>query len=162
MRYGSLNDTALSRAERLLPQRFPELPPLTLSPVESADIDQATTEEWQLNWFGFYQRTRNRPKAFRLKIQSDGQLCGMALGSINRTNNIVRINAVERSPVAQNATKGYIIDIALLTATVYGLLAGCKELRCMNPLDGAVRVYEDAGLTLVQDNGFRYCGKALP
>lgn len=162
LRYGNLNDAAIKRAQSLLPQAIPEAPPVTLSALNWADIQQTIDEGWQLNWYTFFKAFENRPKKFAFKIQYGGITCGMALGTMNRSKSILRIDLIEGNTVVETATKGYIIDIVLLVATTYAKLAGCKEIRCINPFDEVVPHYERAGFVLVQDKGFRFCGKVMP
>ncbi len=163
LRYADLNAEAIRRASVLMSRAIRDLPSgITLSPIDQSDIDAATAAGWVLDWDGFFNVLRNRPRKFALKIQCDGVTCGMALGTMNRSKSILRIELVEGNTVVQTATKGYIIEIVLLAATAYALLGGCKEIRCINPVDKVVALYERAGMTLVQDKGFRYCGKDTP
>jgi hypothetical protein len=94
------------------------------------------------DWADIRDKLINQKGYFGLSIWSGDQLCGLAVGHVNKT--AVALDFVERSPSADCPLKGNIILIALETATVYAQELGRSQLWLMDPDEDLLEWYQES------------------
>ena len=104
-------------------------------------------------WDRTAQRFCQRPQAFHLAIWSGERLCGLAAGRPSRRTRIghrhtLSVHYLESDPDETHPLRGWIAPLAIACATSYGHLLGATRLALVNPLPGALTLYQARGFTV--------------
>lgn len=138
--------------------------------VEVSDIaysllDQAMdwqNRQYSWDWFEIKRKFRNIPARFELAVSVDDELCGLVIGKPSRGRRHVSAFFLEGNPEANHPLKGQVLPILLEGLALYGSALGCAYIRLIQPVDGLIQRYEQAGFVLAIDKNHRvYCEKAL-
>ena len=158
-KYESVNLAALAVAKTILPDVINPCPQgFDLAMVSSHLIGKAVG--WSLPWKSEFEYLASDPRKIGCAIVVDDQLCGLALGRINKKGTSLSFSLLEGNPDPLHPFKGHVLD----TIEVFGLSCcnaiGATELRFVNPLEGALEHYLESGFALVEGPP-TYCVKVL-
>ncbi len=101
------------------------------------------------SWADLYHEyhTRGSARRFDMALSRNGGLVGLCYGMMERDRVILRLHAVERTPVQSNAISDYI-DINLYAANLYARLNNTREIWICDPVSPAhTRMYQGKGYT---------------
>lgn len=114
--------------------------------------------DWALLWKDYcYKRFRYRKQYMvDIAIYVKQELCGLALGGIEKDNSYISIDYVEGSPIIEHPLKGHVLDIILTGTCRYATIYNISELRLDNPVDGLISYYESKGFETVHGDK-NYC-----
>lgn len=83
-----------------------------------------------------------------IAIWTEQELCGLALGGIDKNNAYLAIDYIEGSPI-EHSLKGYILDIVLTIIYRYATIYHISELRLNEPVDGLISLYKSKGFEII-------------
>lgn len=144
-------------------------------PINITEIDTNAIQAWRNTWLP--QNTRQppnggwnwdevkskyarKPKHFCAAIWSNSELCGLAVGELNKT--AVKIEAIEGSPVAHHPLHGLILAVSLEYATKYAQASGLREIWAIEPGEAIVDSYLRFGFAVGRAaDGRRICKRCL-
>jgi hypothetical protein len=108
------------------------------------------------DWPAVRERYAGEVGVFDTAVWSGDQLCGLAIGTINRT--AVCIDAVEGSP-CPHPLKGKVLPIIFQCAAMYAQNTGRRQIRLIEPVDGLIPLYRETYLFTVDKlpDGTPYC-----
>lgn len=146
---------------RIIYQQTPQLvniPGVSLTPINSKAVSEhrkwvtgrnPPNGGWDWgSWVEKYRRSYG--KRLELAIwHNNTTLCGLALGKASGANIHVRLEVLEGAPGQNNPLKGSVAFIALTALELYGTVCDSEEARIIDPVDGAIRVYEKYGYKLM-------------
>jgi hypothetical protein len=89
-------------------------------------------------------------------------LCGLVMGRPSRGRTFLRVDLLEGSPDPHHPLKRAVLLSVADAALRYGRALGCRQLRIMDPLPGAVRWYKEFDFQLVEPlKGRTYCAAEI-
>lgn len=135
------------------------------TPLEYPLLEQAmdwTGRRYQWDWFEIKRKFRGIPARFELAISVDGELCGLLVGKPSRGRRHISAYFLEGNPESSNPLKTRVLPIMLDGLAVFGDALGCQFSRLIEPAEGLIPKYQQAGFTLAVDKiGRLYCEKRL-
>ncbi len=132
---------------------------LTISASEislrHAQIANTWKERWtkpnraaSWDWVKLYHEygARSAARRFDLALSKGENLITLCYGMMQQDRLILRLHAIERSPLSCNGLSGDTVDINLYAADLYAKLNNTKEIWLCNPVSPAhVRLYSSKG-----------------
>lgn len=88
------------------------------------------------------------------------QLCGLALGEVEKNRSFLTIDYVEGAPT-NHPLKGHVLDLVLTIVKRYAIVLNIHELRLNDPVDGLIRHYESLGFQTKRDGKQTFCFQRL-
>jgi hypothetical protein len=153
---------------------------ITLDTATKADftlteMTWTAIEAWKSQWTGVRSRDepdggwdwesirtlfRRDPKRFEVAVWSHDKLCGLAVGTLNKTATVVEV--LEGHPDPTHPLRGEVLLIVLQAATTYAQRTGRPEVWLMEPAEGLIHLYEKLGFSLeTPKRGKRYCRRKV-
>lgn len=136
-----------------------------VSAVEYSLVEQAMdwpNRRYPWDWFEVKRKFRNIPARFELAVSVNGELCGLAIGKPSRGRRHVSAYFLEGNSDPSHPLKGQVLPILLDGLALYGEALGCSYIRLIQPVDGLISRYEQAGFKVATDKIHRiYCEKPL-
>jgi hypothetical protein len=135
---------------------------INLSEISFKDVNEANTWKtmWskpekvaKWDWVRLYSEYHSRGGArrFDMAIRRGGALQGLCYGMMERNRLILRLHALERSPV-NNDLAGKVLDITLYAAALYASINNTPEIWICDPVSPAhTRLYQGRGYTPKHD-----------
>lgn len=133
---------------------------ISLSEISFKDANEANTWKklWpnpkkaaSWDWVRLYNEYRSRggSRRFDMAIRRGGSLHGLCYGMMEHSRLVLRLHALERSPV-NNDLAGKVLDITLYAADLYASINGAQEIWLCDPVSPAhTRLYQSKGYTPV-------------
>lgn len=104
-----------------------------------------TMWEWRSMFHDYH--SNSGIKRFDIAVKIGGRLQLLCYGVPSRNKLILKVHALERSPV-NNPLRGKVVDMTLFAADAYARLIDAEELWLCNPVSPAhVRLYQSFGFT---------------
>jgi hypothetical protein len=161
-RYLAKRQATHQEAMRRLPSLFRVVrPDLVGVPLRLAMIDAWALHAWENQWKPSFRGgdggwdwhserfgCENAPARFEVAVWSGDALCGLGIGKPSKASTFLSVNLLEGSPVPDHPLKGAIRYCVVEAALAYAEGLGCQELRLIQPLPGAIRLYADMGFSL--------------
>ena len=152
----------------------------TPNSLRLADCTPRTLAVWRSTWSGphpagaggwdwetLLRRAWRNPASFHLAIWSGKTLCGLAVGRVGPRNrdgrrNAILLDFIESVPDRQHPLRGAIAYLATSAVHAYGRILKAEAVRLMDPLPGAMRIYQDLGFDVVSSDGrVLYCERRI-
>jgi hypothetical protein len=94
----------------------------------------------------------------------DNSLCGLALCTKSKGNEVLSIHYIEGSPNENHPLKGYVFTIIDTVLLQYGGLIKSNSIRIIDPVDTLISFYTSFGYKLNKKLLFhqKYCEKGMP
>lgn len=102
------------------------------------------------DWVRLYNEYHSRGGArrFDMALSKNGSLVSLCYGMMERSRIILRLHAIENSPLNSTLIANNSIKINLYAANLYGALNGASEIWICDPVSPAhVRLYRSKGYT---------------
>lgn len=141
---------------------------LVRADVRLVETDERALEAWRATWSGphptgqgswdwerLLRRAWRRPSAFHLAIWSGERLCGLAVGRVSKrrpagVRHTVSVHFIESSHDRGHPLRHAIAPLVIGAAEAYGRLLGASRIRLVDPLPGAVPLYEALGFGIAK------------
>lgn len=110
------------------------------------------------SWTDLYHQYHSRGGArrFDLGIKQSGSLMGLCYGELTRDRIILKLHALEKSPLNNNPLSNQFVNMTLFAANLYARLNDVTELWLCNPVSPVhVRLYESKGYVPQTNNFYR-------
>jgi hypothetical protein len=150
-RYGELRRQSLEMANQAL-----RMPGVKLTLVDNASYaafsnwqhhpERKVDWDWPTSWHSWKM---NYPKRFECATWKGRQLVGFAMGRPTYQATGLRLDFIEKSPVANEPH----LDLTYLALYSYATLLGASHVKIMNPINEEVRFYYES-------KGFKYDEKS--
>lgn len=150
-RYGELRKQSIQMANQAL-----HMPNTKLALVDAAAYEAFRSWEdnpnrkvnwdWPTSWMSWKS---NYPKRFECATWSDNRLIGFAMGRPTYQSTGLRLDYIEKSPVASEPH----LDLTYLALYAYATLLGATYVKIMNPANKDVKDY-------YEQKGFKYDPKS--
>lgn len=155
------------RIQSLLAAIFPSLVPV---PVQLTEIDGTALEAWSQTWRNHPDRRfdwnwseerkawQNALDRFEVAIWSGTVLCGLAIGKPSKGREHLSVHVLEGAPNPVHPLKSAVRFCVVEAALAYARTIGCRRLRVMRPVEGAIPLYMEMGFSLSgSPKGGSYC-----
>lgn len=109
--------------------------------------ERAATWDWVRLYSEYH--SRGGARRFDMAIRRSGSLHGLCYGMMERDRLVLKLHALERSPV-NHELAGKVLDITLYAADLYATINGAHEIWLCDPVSPAhTRLYQSKGYTPV-------------
>lgn len=157
-KYMRRNKDALEQAKKLLPRVLDSCPSDFLLEYPTKELVKRVSG-WKLPWEEFYDdHWSGNTKRFGCVILHSEIPCGLALGRLMADS--VYIEMIEGNADASHPFKGYVLDTVELVALIYAQRNDVKQIRLIDPVQGAVTHYLNKGYQIASGSP-RYCWKEV-
>jgi hypothetical protein len=149
-------------------------------PLRITDTDAHTVAAWRAQWGGAHPtgdgnwewdrilaRAWRRPAAFHVAIWSGEHLCGLAVGRASKrrltgVRHTISVHFIESAHSIDHPLRHRIAPLVIAAAVGYGRQLGAWRIRLINPLPGALPLYERYGFTVARKAGQSlYCERRI-
>lgn len=148
------------------------IPPVDVS---LTDIDRNALETWSRTWAGLHRsgygafpwkrlaaRYCRRPRNFQAALWSDGILCALAVGTVQRDHSRLSLDYLARKQNDPNPLAGEVTGIVTAAALYYCAALEIPLIEISNPAPGLESRYQAAGFDLAYKRGStRYLARNL-
>ncbi len=112
---------------------------------------KAATWDWVDLYYQYH--TRGGARRFDMAISKSGRLISLCYGMMERNRFVLKLHALEHSPLPYNTIAGQTLNINLFAAELYADLNGTAEIWICDPVSPAhVRLYSSKGYTPYEDS----------
>jgi len=123
---------------------------LALGPINAGAL-RAWRTVWGgrgFDWEAIARMYRKRYARFDTAIRSDGDLCGLAIGSVSPARTEVSVNFIQGAPY-EHALRGDILRITVEVAVALGKFYGSNVVRFTEPIPKMQEMLAALGFTYV-------------
>ncbi|TRW96999.1 hypothetical protein [Candidatus Methylobacter oryzae] len=148
--------------------------------IKITSINSEALNAWQQSWSSSLRippnggwdwrcKLSNASRKYQKRLMSvavwgqDNCLCGLALCSRSKSNEVLSVHYIEGAPIEQHPLTGYVFNIINAVLHEYSYVVNANKIRIMYPVKDLIDFYNSHGYILSKKSlfGRPYCEKGI-